>query len=145
MGSKIMPIILRTKFIGALWTLPNGCALPNSERNTLTLRLQQAEYVSRNPALSDPREIATEKLAFIGNGCWRIHCECGEATHTDPEWGIACCFGCGAIWTNVVFPENWRAIEDLLVQRRLQASRNWEAPETIETLTEEQIAHGEPV
>lgn len=138
-----MPIILRTKYISGLWMTPNGL-IPNGDRTSGVLRRQQATYISQNPAASPPTEFSEEKHAYIGNGCWRIRCECGEATHTDPEWKVACCFGCGAIWTHVTFPDDWRAIEDLLVKRRLQTTRNWKTPETLETLIEEQIAHGDP-
>lgn len=83
--------------------------------------------------------------AYIGCGVWRIECACHEAPHTDPEWKLACCFGCGAIYENVVFPERWRDIEKLLSMRRLQQHRNWIQPETFEELIAEQRAFGDPL
>ncbi len=133
-----MPIILRTKYIAGLWG-----GIPERARTPELLRKAQAAYVAQNPAQNHaPEEQAEEKAAYIGNGCWRIHCRCKEATHTDPEWKIACCFGCGAIW-RVKFPDDWEAIEKLLVERPVQLHRNWEAPETLIDLIAEQLEHGD--
>ena len=135
-----MAIILRTRHIGALWG-----GYDDEWRTPDLLRQLQAEHVAKNPATHAPVEIVSEIPAYVGNGCWRIHCRCGERTHTDPDWGIACCFGCGAVWTRVTFPEDWRAIEVLLAKRAVQGTRNWQAPETLDDLKLEQLAHGEPL
>lgn len=142
-----MPIILTTRYFPRLWqTDPSDPAPPPvSERTQDSLRVMQARFVARNPAKSDPYEVYEPIPAYIDAGVWRVRCECGEAPHTDPEWRLACCFGCGAIYTNVVFPNNYKAIEDLLVKRRVQLHRNWRQPETLDDLIKEQIAHGEPV
>lgn len=140
-----MAIILTTRHVEALWVGHDGRPVPLAERTPELLRRQQAAHVARNPATSAPQELADECEAYVGNGCWRVHCRCGERTHADPEWGLACCFGCGAIWTRVAFPVDRLAIETLLVLRPVQATRNWRQPETLADLTQEQVAHGDPI
>lgn len=137
-----MAIILRPRHFSALW---GAMPLEHEQRTPERLRYFQRAHLARNPAAHEPTEFSEEKPAYIGNGAWRIHCRCGERTHADPEWKLACCFGCGAIWTNVVFPENWQAIEDLLSKRVLQGTRNWQPPETYDDLVAEQVQHGEAI
>ncbi len=136
-----MPIILRPKHFPALW---NG--IPNEGRTPETYRMRQRDFLREQPAKGfAPHLSALQPQAYVGNGAWRIHCPCGEATHADPEWKLSCCFGCGTIYEHVMFPSNWREIEALLVKRPIQSSRNWQLPETLEYLTAEQKAHGDPV
>jgi hypothetical protein len=141
-----MPVILRPRDIAGLWrpdpTLP---PLPNEFRSFSELLKLQRAYLARNVAASPPREIHEPKHAYIGNGAWRIHCVCGEATHADPDVNAAACFGCGAIYLNVVFPDDAREIETLLVKRPVQGHRNWQQPETLADLKYEQFAHGDPL
>jgi hypothetical protein len=134
-----MAIILTVRHINGLWGV-----VPYERRTLALLKENQAAYVAKNPATQAPTEIVSEIPAYVGSGCWRVHCRCGERTHTNPEWKEACCFGCGAIWTNVVFPEDWQKIDTLLAKRAVQGMRNWQAPETLDDLITEQIAHGEP-
>lgn len=136
-----MAIILRPKHIAGLW----GNKAPMGVRTLELLKARQASYLAPNAAACEPMEIDAPILAYVGNGAWRINCRCNEATHADPDWMAACCFGCGAIYTNVVFPEMWHAIEELLAKRPVQGHRNWQEPETYESLVAEQIAHGDPV
>jgi len=141
-----MPIILTTQHITSLWGADaHGRPPAMTERTEARLRLQQRLHCAKNPATSEVEEIATPIEAYIGNGCWRIKCRCGERTHTNPEWGLACCFGCGAIYTHVIFPEHRAEIEALLVKRPVQSTRNWEPKETLDDLMAEQIAHGDPL
>src|SRR5580765_585606 len=135
-----MPIILTTRHIEGLWKNgPTGCFIPMEQRTLMLLGERQAIYLAMNPAASAPQILSRPIEAYIGNGCWRIKCRCGERTHTDPVWKMAFCFGCGARWMNVVFPENWNAIEDLLVKRPVQAARNWNSSETYDMLVQEQL------
>lgn len=119
--------------------------LSPDQRDLSSLKEFQRLHLLRNPAASAPEELSAPIDAYIGAGAWRIRCRCGEATHADPDWRTACCFGCGAIYTAVVFPDDWRAIEELLCKRPVQVQRNWLMPETLDSLREEQIGHGDPV
>jgi hypothetical protein len=141
-----MPVILRPKHFAGLWrTELTQSPLPNELRTFSELLRAQRAHLSRNPAASEPREISEPINAYIGNGAWRIRCACGEATHAEPDVHAAACFGCGAIYVNVVFPDNFAAIEELLVKRPIQSHRNWQEPETMEDLVKEQLAYGDPV
>lgn len=65
---------------------------------------------------------------------WIVDCECHAGVSTDPRWGIACCFACGAVHTVVLFPVEWPSIERLLLARPQQKQRAWVPSETIEDL-----------
>jgi hypothetical protein len=141
-----MAIILTTRHFGSLWNIDRaGAPPPMPERTLDSLKSNQRRHLAKNPAAHEPEIIVTPAEAYIGNGAWRIHCRCGERTHTDPTFGEACCFGCGAVYTDVVFPSDRAEIEELLAKRPVQAHRNWQPPETLETLRAEQIEHGDPV
>lgn len=139
-----MAVILRPKHITALWLDANG-PIPMSDRTPERYRQQLAEFVTRRPAMLAPVDVLTPMEAYVGAGAWRIKCPCSERTHVDPEWGLSCCFGCAATYTNIVLPHDWQIIDALLAKRRIQGTRNWEAPETLTDLIAEQLAHGEPV
>lgn len=81
-------------------------------------------------------------VAYISANRWVIDCECGAGNATDPAWGFACCFGCGAVHEHVQFPTDIDAIEQALLSRPFPMNRNWRPSETAETLTAENIEHG---
>lgn len=92
---------------------------------------------------SDPvEEVSDAMAAHVGAGAWRVRCLCGEAPPADPEWQLACCSGCGRIYTHVEFPAEIDEIERLLSLRPNQATRNWQLPETIADLYAENLGHG---
>lgn len=138
-----MPVILRPKNVTGLWT-QRGSVLDMELRTPQQYRIQQIQHVALNPAISDPVEFSNPMQTYIGNGAWRISCPCGEATHADPEWNLSCCFGCGAIYTNLIVPVFKTVMERLLVKRRIQRHRNWHPSETLQNLIDEQIAFGDP-
>lgn len=76
-------------------------------------------------------------LARIFAGQWVIDCECRAGNATDPRWGFACCFGCGAIHRQIIFPADWEAIERALIERTQPAHRHWLPGEPIENLMKE--------
>lgn len=135
-----MAIILRPRHISGLWG-----PMPMGSRTALTYQMRQKMYLATNPAAVEPYEVTRRVEAYIGGGVWRVLCRCGEAPHADPDWKLSCCFGCGAIHTNITFPDNLEAIEALLAKRPVQLHRNWRTPETLEDLMAEQRAHGDPV
>jgi hypothetical protein len=92
----------------------------------------------------DPWETEEAILAHVGASAWRVRCVCGEAPPADPEWRLACCSACGAVYVNVVFPVDWRALEVVLLKRRKFMDRNWRHPWTVEDLRQQNTDHGEP-
>lgn len=83
--------------------------------------------------------------ALISGGRWIVACTtkgCSNAPLTHPDWKVARCFECGAIYQDVIFPENIAEISALLVKRAYVANRNWVPGETIEELRAENIANG---
>lgn len=136
-----MAQILRPKHINALWA-----NIPLPGRTPQSHAQRHAAWLAQNPAASEPYDVDAPTFAYIGSGAWRVECACGEAPLADPEWTPAArCFGCGAVFTAVIFPSDWLAIETLLAKRRIQAHRNWHQPETYDDLLAEQRAHGDPV
>lgn len=75
--------------------------------------------------------------ARIDAGSWIVDCECGAGNATDPEWGFACCFGCGAIHEGVTFPDDTVEIAALLVLRPRPRDRAWQPGEAVDTLRRE--------
>jgi len=80
--------------------------------------------------------------AQIRGNAWVIQCECGAGNATDPQWQIACCFACGAVHRQVVFPKDAAAIEKVLLERPKVQNRHWMPGETVDDLIAENVAHG---
>jgi hypothetical protein len=80
---------------------------------------------------------------FVAGGRWQLRCttpECGNCPAVQPEWGLALCWDCGAIYEGLSVPDA-EAIERVLL-RRLMVHRNWMPPETVADLERENLAHG---
>lgn len=107
-------------------------------------RALQVRYLRMSGNTEPPWLFIGEMRAHVGAGAWRVLCRCGEAPPADPEWRLACCSGCGAIYEGVLFPEDIAAIEAVLLKRPNHVHRNWRAGETVESLTAENVAHGDP-
>ena len=80
--------------------------------------------------------------AYVNGGVWLVRCGCGNSPATDPAWRVAYCFECGARYTQVIFPVGLEAIEAVLLARQRRGAMNWEAPETLDDLRRENVAHG---
>lgn len=78
---------------------------------------------------------------------WVMDCDCGNTCATDPEWALACCYACGAVYRQVVFPapEDRKLFEVVLVARRNLMQRAWAPGETLADLVAENISIGAPV
>lgn len=87
-------------------------------------------------------EIDTPRDAYINHGRWVVDCECNGAGLTSREFGLTCCFDCGRVYTEIIFPDNAQAIELLLLGRREQTSRNWNVGESLESLQNDNSDHG---
>ena len=84
-------------------------------------------------------------VACVNQGRWLALCtSCGEGMLTRPDWGIACCAQCGAVYNEslVVFPEDASEISQILCLRPERNSQNWLLPETVADLHDENVAHG---
>jgi hypothetical protein len=94
------------------------------------MRAQHLAAITRRQARGDTlavQNVSDPVTAYISENRWVIDCECGAGNFADPDHGIACCFGCGAVHTNVTFPtaETRDAIERTLLERPRRGSRNW--------------------
>lgn len=91
-------------------------------------------------------ESADPLVARIDHNRWIVDCECGAGNATDPEWAIACCFGCGAVHAQIVFPDaaERAAIERALLARPRPETRHWDprVGETLADLWRENAEHG---
>jgi|TARA_Y100000310_G_scaffold98201_1_gene95919 hypothetical protein len=79
----------------------------------------------------------------VSDSQWQIVCICGNYPLYDPEWQLACCYSCGAIYEQAP-PEEWREIERVLVARPKLGMRHWLPGETLADLVAENLAHGDP-
>jgi hypothetical protein len=97
-------------------------------------------FVSPTPPVMAP---------FINGGRWGVLCGCMGLVSYDPDWQLACCGGCGAIYEALEPPDGWEEAEQLLLQRDQMNQRHWlpqggfgHAPESVEDLARENRAHG---
>lgn len=81
-------------------------------------------------------------IAYINHGRWVVDCPaCTMGVLTHPEWSLACCAECGAVYQSVAFPQNWREIEGLLLNRP-RPYQNWMPKESAFDLRLENLEHG---
>jgi len=111
-------------------------------------RVKQREYITfakqKMPALKwrDPWVADEHPQVFILAGKWLVWCECGNYPSVHPEWRIACCFECGAIFQDLEIPSNASEIEAVLVKRPRAANRGWLPPQTVADLEQENKDNG---
>lgn len=79
--------------------------------------------------------------AYVSHGEWKCDCPCGNWPIADPDWGVAICFQCGALY-RPTFPPNVAEIEAILLKRPSTANQNWLPEETALELEAENIVHG---
>lgn len=86
---------------------------------------------------------STKSLVMeINCGRWNPMCpECGAGVTTGRAWREARCFGCAAIFTEVLWPEHLDAIERIVLKRP-PANRHWLATDNIAILLAENVQHG---
>lgn len=87
---------------------------------------------------------AEPRLARIDFGSWVVDCDCGAGNSTDPEWGFALCFACGAEHTAITFPPRAarRVVETLLLERSQQRDRFWVPGDDVEAIRAENAVRG---
>lgn len=82
------------------------------------------------------------RVARIDHGRWITDCVCRAGMYTHPLWKMACCGECGAVYRDVVFPQDWPFIERELLKRQARETQNWFPTETLDMLQRESAAHG---
>ena len=97
----------------------------------------------------EPPELRQDALvgeapARIELGRWIADCPagCNNAFLVSKEQPFFLCNNCGAGWVRVVFPEDAREIETVLLARPWETARNWRPGETLEDLGMENRQHG---
>jgi hypothetical protein len=105
---------------------------PREHRSVATPEAYRADHVAfmARKVLAGGRFVVHEVVdpikARVDANSWLIDCECGAGNSTDPDWGFACCYGCGAIHTNVRFPDDVDLITQLLIARADVPRRGWD-------------------
>ena len=79
--------------------------------------------------------------ACVNHGIWMVVCRCGSGAAASVLWGVACCFGCGSVYSDVVFPDDRPEIERVLLMRDKRKHQNW-TNETLDVLLSENVEHG---
>ena len=79
----------------------------------------------------------------VSDGHVQVVCACGNYPAYDPEWQLACCFTCGAIYRQAP-PDGWTEIERVLLSRPLQNTRHMLVGQTLDELRAENREHGDP-
>lgn len=84
----------------------------------------------------------------IRQGRWVLPCACGNAPSYDPEWQLACCPDCGAVYEGIAPPVDYLEIEQALMRRPRMINRNYLPGETARSLraeTAERLLEGAAV
>lgn len=82
------------------------------------------------------------RSAFVSGGKWIVICDCGNGPSADPEWRLALCLECGAVYEDVALPDDRAEIERLLLERAQVSNRHWHRAETVSDLARDNAAHG---
>jgi hypothetical protein len=99
-------------------------------------------FLERQPGRPRPHRSALALPMEVNHGRWVGLCpECRAGVTTGKRWPEARCFGCGAIFDQVLWPEALEALEALLLER-LPKNRHWKTGESLEQLLADNIAHG---
>lgn len=117
-------------------------------RSAADYRAKQKLYIAAArasmPALNwrDPWPATERPDVLIAAGKWLVPCACGNFPSVHPGWRLACCFECGAVYEDLVIPADAVAIAAVLVRRPRIQERGWIAPQTVDHLRAENVAHG---
>ena len=125
-----------------------GVNTPADYRRAHVNALEQGRRQYPNLDWPSPWRSVARTRVIVAGGAWQVPCatsDCVNFPAYDPEWGIACCWECGAVY-ELAPPEEWREAERVLVNRPARALRNWNWPalETIEMLRAQNREQGDP-
>lgn len=104
-------------------------------------QIQRAKRARPSLPWRPPFEAQITARPEIRQGRWVLACPCGNAPSYDPDWQLACCVECGAVYT-VAPPPDAAQIEAVLMMRPRMQNRNYLATETVTELRVENLAHG---
>ena len=79
----------------------------------------------------------------VSDSQWQLVCACGNYPLYDPEWELACCYTCGAVYEQAP-PSDWREIERVLVNRPRLNNRHMLVGQPLADLIAENFEHGDP-
>jgi hypothetical protein len=110
-----------------------GCATEAEYRE------KHAVFCARNRTsiVAERRETV---MAYLNNGRWVADCLCGAGMGAYPGWASRC-FGCGAIYVDVIFPTAWEDGEDVIWERP-RVDHEWANGKTVTDLISENEAAG---
>lgn len=87
--------------------------------------------------------------AWINQGNWAADCECGGSMIVEPGEPYICPDCCNAAQGGkarpVIWPDEKKDIEAVILERPFPRNRNWLATETLETLVEQNVEKGDGV
>jgi hypothetical protein len=89
----------------------------------------------------DPWSAPNGATAWIAGGKWIVTCECGNAASASPEWDVARCLECGAVYKNIAWPADAPLIENALLVRSAN-QRAWKTSQTVDDLKTENFNNG---
>lgn len=114
------------------------------------LRIQATEIKNKQrvrPSLKwrDPFiSIAHCSPPLISGGRWVVVCGCGNAPSYDPDWRMACCLECGAIYLKVDPPADWEEKERVVMARPVMGTRHARPDESLAELIRQNMERGDP-
>ena len=117
-----------------------GVATPEEYERLQLSYLQRQSRASRQTL--EIWDVADSVDAYIRGSKWIVNCVCGNAPSASPEWNVARCLECGAVFRNIRWPADRTMIECLLLLRRSSSERAWHPGESVEDLRQENIGHG---
>lgn len=121
-----------------------GCTSPEAWVGMLAQHFREfTRQYPLKPCGTLHRETASG-YPLVRHGIWKLACSCGEHPVYSPEWRLACCFYCGAVYEGVEPPPAMAEIERVLLLRPQMTTRNWCHPETVDDLRQENADHGDP-
>lgn len=116
-----------------------------NQRGTVTPRIYRdahAEFLRRSGGRIRAHACAQPVLMYVNHGNWVGDCpECKAGVSAGRGWTTAACFGCGAVFSRVVWPAHVAAIEAVLL-KRLPPNRNCAHDESPAHLMADNVRHG---
>lgn len=126
-------------------------------------REQQQAAIDRGrakyPNLEWPAPWRVEGLfpvVYVAGGMLQIRCAtpgCGNCPSVSPEWRLALCWDCGAVYESLEIPADLDRAEQVLLCRPVLGTRNWRIAsdgtllpdETVDALITHNLEAGNPV